>query len=250
MPRRTTKTAKPSKPAKGSDDPVDAAIEALRQGRFVFVYDAEGREEETDFFLAAEVARPEHVRQMRKEGGGLIFLMVGNGVAAKVGLPFMVDIQMLAAAKYDILQAFVPDDIPYDTKSSFSVAINHRRTFTGITDRDRALTISEFGHLAKLVEGMGRTEALEVFGRSFRSPGHVPICVASEHPLRERFGHTELSVGLMMMAGLTPVTVGCEMMDDSGGSRPKDSARRYAEEHGAPFLEGKQIVRRFREWSG
>ena len=249
-PAEPIKTVKPTKPTKGPLDPVDAAIEALRQGRFVFVYDADGREEETDFFLAAEVARPEHVRQMRKEGGGLIFLMVGNGVAAKVGLPFMVDIQMLAAAKYDILQAFVPDDIPYDTKSSFSVAINHRRTFTGITDRDRALTISEFGHLAKQADGMGRTEALELFGRSFRSPGHVPICVASERPLRERFGHTELSVGLMMMAGMTPVAVGCEMMDDSGGSMPRERAREYAQAHGAPFLEGKQIVRRFREWSG
>jgi len=187
---------------------------------------------------------------MRKEGGGLIFLMVGNGVATKVGLPFMVDIQMIAAAKYDILQAFVPDDIPYDTKSSFSITINHRRTFTGITDRDRALTISEFGHLAKQAKGIGRTETLELFGRSFRSPGHVPICVASERPLRERFGHTELSVGLMMMAGMTPVAVGCEMMDDSGGSMPRERAREYAQAHGAPFLEGKQIVRRFREWSG
>ncbi|NIP34062.1 MAG: 3,4-dihydroxy-2-butanone-4-phosphate synthase, partial [Thermoplasmata archaeon] len=121
-----------------SRDPVDEAIEAFQEGRFVFVYDADGREEETDFFLPAVACGPEHVRQMRTDGGGLIFLMVGNGVASKIGLPFMADILMEAAATYDVLQAFVPDDIPYDTKSSFSVAINHRRTFTGITDRDRA----------------------------------------------------------------------------------------------------------------
>ena len=107
-----------------SPDPIDDAIRAFREGRFVFVYDADGREEETDFFLPAVACRPEHVRQMRKEGGGLIFLMVGNGVASKIGLPFMADILGVAAATYDVLQAFVPDDIPYDTKSSFSVAIN------------------------------------------------------------------------------------------------------------------------------
>ncbi|UCC92884.1 MAG: 3,4-dihydroxy-2-butanone-4-phosphate synthase [Thermoplasmata archaeon] len=233
-----------------SRDPVDDAIEAFREGRFVFVYDADGREEETDFFLPATACRPEHVHQMRTEGGGLIFLMVGNGVASKIGLPFMADILMEAAATYDVLQAFVPDDIPYDTKSSFSVAINHRETFTGITDNDRALTISEFGKLASQAEDMAPEEAVALYGRAFRAPGHVPICVASEQPLRNRFGHTELSVALLLMAGMQPVAVGCEMMAADGGSLSREDARAYAEGLGAPFLEGKDIIERWREWSG
>jgi len=233
-----------------SRDAVNEAIEAFREGRFVFVYDADGREEETDFFLPALACRPESVRQMRQEGGGLIFLMVGNGVATKIGLPFMADILMESAATYDVLQAFVPDDIPYDTKSSFSVAINHRRTFTGITDKDRALTISEFGRLAKEAEDLPSVEAVALYGQAFRAPGHVPICVASEQPLRTRFGHTELSVALLMMAGLQPVAVGCEMMAEDGGSLRREDARAYAEGLGAPFLEGKEIIERWREWSG
>ena len=233
-----------------SPDPVDEAIAAFREGRFVFVYDADGREEETDFFLPAVFCKPEHVRQMRKEGGGLVFLMVGNGVATKIGLPFMADILMAAAATYDVLQAFVPDDIPYDTKSSFSVAINHRETFTGITDKDRALTVSEFGKLAAKASSLPTEEAVALYGGAFRSPGHVPICVASEQPLRNRFGHTELSIALLTMAGMQPVAVGCEMMADDGGSLPRDEARAYAEGLGAPFLEGKDIIERWREWSG
>jgi 3,4-dihydroxy 2-butanone 4-phosphate synthase len=233
-----------------SDDPVDKAIEAFHEGRFVFVYDADGREEETDFFLPATVCRAEHVRQMRQEGGGLIFLMVGNGIASKIELPFMADILMDAAATYDVLQAFVPDDIPYDTKSSFSVAINHRNTFTGITDKDRALTISEFGKLAAQAEDMSSEDAVGLYGSAFRSPGHVPICVASEQPLRSRFGHTELSVALLLMAGMEPVAVGCEMMADDGGSLNREDARAYAEGLGAPFLEGKEIIERWKAWSG
>ena len=233
-----------------SEDPVDEAMKAFREGRFVFVYDADGREEETDFFLPAQTTTGAHVRQMRQEGGGLIFLMVGNGVATKIGLPFMADLLMEAAAKYEVLQAFVPDDIPYDTKSSFSVTINHRATFTGITDKDRALTISEFGKLAVEAEHMGSEEAISLYGRNFRAPGHIPICVASEQPLKTRFGHTELSVALLLMTGLPPVAVGCEMMAEDGGSLSREDARAYAESQGAPFLEGKQIIERWREWSG
>ncbi len=233
-----------------TQDSVDEALEALRQGRFVFVYDADGREEETDFFLAAEVTRPEHVRQMRRDGGGLIFLMVGHEVASKIGLPFMADVLMEAAATYEVLQAFVPDDIPYDIKSSFSVTVNHRGTYTGITDKDRALTISEFGRLAGEVSSMSNGEAVALYGGNFRAPGHVPICMASEQPLRDRFGHTELSVALLTMAGMTPVAVGCEMMDDGGGSMPKDKAMEYARTQGAPFLEGRQVIERWRRWSG
>lgn len=233
-----------------TEDPVDMAMQAFREGRFVFVYDADGREEETDFFLPALATTGAHVRQMRQDGGGLIFLMVGNGVASKIGLPFMADILMEAAARYEVLQAFVPDDIPYDTKSSFSVTINHRATFTGITDDDRALTISEFGKLAVEAEHMASEEAISLYGRNFRAPGHVPICVASEQPLKTRFGHTELSVALLLMTGLPPVAVGCEMMADGGGSLSRADARAYAESQGAPFLEGKQIIERWREWSG
>jgi 3,4-dihydroxy 2-butanone 4-phosphate synthase len=229
---------------------VDDALDAFREGKFVFVYDADGREEETDFFLPAIMCRPDHIRQMRKEGGGLIFLMVGNGVATKIGLPFMADILMDAAATYDVLQAFVPDDIPYDTKSSFSVAINHRETFTGITDKDRALTISQFGQLAIQTREMSTEDAIGLYGSAFRAPGHVPICVASEQPLRNRFGHTELSVALLLMAGMEPVAVGCEMMSDDSGSLSREEARAYAEGMGAPFLEGKEIIERWREWSG
>jgi 3,4-dihydroxy 2-butanone 4-phosphate synthase len=162
----------------------------------------------------------------------------------------MADVLMEAAAKYDVLQAFVPDDIPYDTKSSFSVTINHRATFTGITDKDRALTISQFGKLSTEALDMEPGDAVALFGRNYRSPGHVPICVASEQPLKNRFGHTELSVALLTMAGMTPVAVGCEMMADDGGSLPREEAKAYADSLGAPFLEGSQIIERWRKWSG
>lgn len=91
---------------------------------------------------------------------------------------------------------------------------------------------------------------MALFGSNFRAPGHVPICVSSEKPLKTRFGHTELSIAMLTMAGLTPVAVGCEMMADDGGSLPKEDARAYAEAHDAPFLEGREVIERWRQWSG
>ena len=97
---------------------------------------------------------------------------------------------------------------------------------------------------------MEEDDALEAFGREFRSPGHVPICLSSPRPLEDRFGHTELSVSLLKLAGLVPVALGCEIMGDGGGAKPKEETKAYAEEHDIPFLDGQEIVLAWRESSG
>ncbi|HID71152.1 MAG TPA: 3,4-dihydroxy-2-butanone-4-phosphate synthase [Thermoplasmata archaeon] len=228
---------------------IKKAIEDLHNGKFVLIFDFEGREEETDFVMAASFTKPEDVRRMRKEGGGLIFLMVEDALAKKLGLPFLSELFYREGNRYPVLKELIPNDIPYDTKSSFSVTINHRKTFTGITDKDRALTIREFGLLAtRLNQFQHDVDAQREFGSLFRAPGHVPICRASEKPLQRRKGHTELSVTLLTLAGLTPVAVGCEMMYDDGNSLPKEKARRYGEKHGFVFLEGKEIVEAWKEY--
>ncbi|HDM67037.1 MAG TPA: 3,4-dihydroxy-2-butanone-4-phosphate synthase, partial [Thermoplasmatales archaeon] len=139
-------------------------------------------------------------------------------------------------------------DIPYDTKSSFSISINHRKTFTGITDKDRGLTIRRFAEISREALTLPNREAVNLLGREFRSPGHVPLCIASRKPLIDRFGHTELTISMLTMANLTPVGVGCEIMGDNGGAMPKWEVKQYAEERGYIFLEGKVIIDRWRSW--
>jgi len=233
-----------------AENELDDAIRAYKEGRFVIVYDADGREEECDFFLPAEYCGPEHIRQMRKEGGGLIFLMVRPDIRDKLGLPFLQEVFPQFKKDYPIFSALISDDIPYDNRSSFSVAINNRDTFTGVTDKDRALTVKTFGDLAGRALEMTDAEALTNFGEHFRSPGHVPICIGSDHILQNRFGHTELSCALSTMAGLSGVSVGCEMMGENDAAMPKEKVMEYAKEHGIPFLEGRQIIKAWREWDG
>ncbi|MDI6655028.1 MAG: 3,4-dihydroxy-2-butanone-4-phosphate synthase, partial [Candidatus Hydrothermarchaeota archaeon] len=113
---------------------------------------------------------------------------------------------------------------------------------TGITDNDRSLTIRE---LAKVADNALNGYRPGEFGRNFRSPGHVVLLRAADNLLLGRKGHTELSVALMELTGLTPVATICEMLGNDGNSLPFEKARKYARKHGLPFLEGKDLIKKF-----
>ena len=228
---------------------IDKAIADLQNGKFVLIYDDDSREGETDLIMASQFVVPESIRAMRKDGGGLIFLMTSKEVANKLKLPFLAELFSDIDSKYPVLKALTPNDIPYDTKSSFSLYINHRDTFTGITDIDRSLTMKRFAELTKKIGNLDDGFATEMFGRGFRSPGHVPICVAAKNLLEERSGHTELVVSLLKMADLTPVGSGCEIMGDNGRALSKINAKQYADDKGLVFLEGKEIIKAWKQWS-
>jgi 3,4-dihydroxy 2-butanone 4-phosphate synthase len=221
----------------------------LRQGKFVLVYDNDKREGETDLVIASQFVKPESIKRMRKDGGGLIFIMTSYKMAHKLNLPFLANMFSEINDKYPVLKELVPNDIPYDTKSSFSLYVNHRKTFTGITDIDRSLTMSKFAELAEKIDSMDNKSAMKEFGKEFRSPGHVPICVAAEDLLKNRRGHTELIITLLKMAELTPVGSGCEIMGDNGKALSKDKAKEYAEKHDFVFLQGNEIVEAWDKWS-
>ena len=186
---------------------------------------------------------------MRKDGGGLIFLMTSHKIANHLKLPFLADLYEDINDKYHVLKELAPNDIPYDTKSSFSLYINHRKTFTGITDNDRSLTMKKFAELIKRINTLDSRSAVKELGKEFRSPGHVPICVASENLLNERKGHTELVIALMQMAELTPAGSGCEIMGDNGKAFSKEDALRYAKKNNLVFLEGEEIVKAWKKCS-
>ena len=221
---------------------LEKAIHDIREGKMVLIYDFDDRERETDLVLASEFMTPEGIREMRKAGGGLICTTAHNDIVTALDLPFLAEVFACAAKDHAVMDLLSPNDIPYDTKSAFSITINHRHTFTGVTDRDRALTISEFAKLAKRVGEEDPKALREEFGRSFRAPGHVHLLNSSRELLSKRFGHTELSTALMVMAGVTPSATLCEMMGDDGNALSKEDAHNYAKSHGLVFLDGKEIV--------
>jgi 3,4-dihydroxy 2-butanone 4-phosphate synthase len=217
---------------------IDDAVKALAAGEFILLYDFDDRERETDFAIRSDAVTPDHIRQMRKDGGGLICTAIHPLAAQRLGLPFA----------SDVLRATViaerEGDIPYDRKnhSSFSLWVNHRDTFTGITDRDRALTITEIAsHVKRSLNGGGVR-----FHESFRTPGHCALLRAADRLLDQRKGQTELSIALAEMAGITPAVTVCEMLDDETGyALSKAGAQTYAKEHGLVFVEGPEVLARW-----
>lgn len=222
------------------------AMQELSSGRFVLIYDADGREEETDMVIASEHANPEAVRIMRKSAGGLICTTADVRVQKALGLPFLTELFLGMSDQYPVMHELIPNDIPYDVKSAFGITINHRKTFTGITDNDRALTIKEFALLAKRALTSQDGWAKREFGKNFRAPGHIHLLNTSERILETRFGHTELATALVIMAGLVPSATVCEMMGDDGKALSKAQAMAYAEKNGLVFLEGSEIIEAWR----
>jgi 3,4-dihydroxy 2-butanone 4-phosphate synthase len=127
---------------------------------------------------------------------------------------------------------------PYGDKPSFSISINHLDTYTGVTDTDRALTISTMAKVCSEINNGGKDE----FVRLFRTPGHVQLLIAAKGLLEERMGHTELAVHLMKLANLTPSVVICEMLD-STTYRALDfsKAKIISTNYGMPILEANEI---------
>jgi 3,4-dihydroxy 2-butanone 4-phosphate synthase len=223
---------------------VKRGIEEVRRGNVVLIYDAEDREGETDFVLPALSVTPREVAHFRNEAGGLICVAIHSTAAKKLGLPFMSDIVRNVNENYAFLRRLVEEkgDIPYDKRSSFSLWVNHRKTFTGITDKDRALTIKKIGEAVERV--LNGTGSAYDFIAEFRTPGHVSILRAADGLLDERRGQTELSVALALLAGIPPAMVICEMLDsDSGAALSKAQARAFASARDMVFLEGEEIVR-------
>lgn len=220
---------------------VTQALDLLRAGQPVLVYDADGREEETDLFFAAEAATPALVRRLRQDAGGLVFLAVDAPVAQRFGLPFLQELLAAQEEAHPVLRHLRAGPLPYDLRSSFSLTLNHRSTFTGITDADRARTIRRFGELARDTRHLAPAQAQALLGAEFRAPGHVALCAAREPLLQARQGHTELGAALARMAGTSGVLAGAEMLD-ADLARPKREAAAWAREHGTMLLEGREVL--------
>lgn len=207
---------------------IEQAIAAFRAGQPICVHDAADREGETDLVYPARAVTPADVTRMRNDAGGLICVALAYDIAETFDLPFVQDVLNHPAAG--------DHDLGYDERSSFSLTVNHRDTFTGVTDEDRALTISELGKVAIAGE---KTD----FTSQFRVPGHVHLLKAAPDLLVDRQGHTELTIAIAAAADREPAVAVCEMLDDeTQQALSPDAARDYATRNGFSYIEGATIV--------
>ncbi|MFP4001638.1 MAG: 3,4-dihydroxy-2-butanone-4-phosphate synthase [Candidatus Natronoplasma sp.] len=223
------------------NEELEYITERLENGDLVMVYDADEREDEVDLVTPSEKITPQKIRTLRRDAGGLICVTVPPKTWKNLELPYLSDVFDKITDDYPLLSHMKADDIPYDERSTFSLTVNHRDTFTGITDIDRALTIQRFAELGEEILDLSKEEAQKKFGEEFRTPGHVFLLNATEGLVAQREGHTELTTALLTLTDLYPSMTICEMLSDQGDSLSEEEARVYGEENDIPLIEGKKI---------
>jgi len=166
--------------------PPEEIIEEARNGRIFILVDDEDRENEGDLVIPAQMATPDVVNFMAKNGRGLICLALTRDRVEKMGLSLM------------------SRDNQSRHATAFTTSIEARDgVTTGISASDRARTIS-----VAIESDNPRYDLV--------SPGHVFPLLAREGGVLVRAGHTEAAVDIARLAGLNPSGVICEIMNDDG----------------------------------
>jgi 3,4-dihydroxy 2-butanone 4-phosphate synthase/GTP cyclohydrolase II len=182
--------------------PIEAVIEEARNGRMFILVDDEGRENEGDLVIPAQMATPEAINFMATHGRGLICLAMTRERIEALGLPLMAQ----------------RNESRHET--AFTISIEAREGIsTGISAPDRARTIA-----VAIDPGKGPADII--------SPGHVFPLVARDGGVLVRTGHTEAAVDLARLAGLNPSGVICEIMNDDGTMARRDDLIAFAQRHG------------------
>ncbi len=208
-------------------------MDALRQGKIIFIHDSDNREDEVDAVIRADFVTPSVITWMRKNAGGLICFVTEDTVGRQLGLNFMSNILRDVGFNGLVKRPGYGDD------PAFSIYVNHVKTKTGIRDRDRALTITRLADVIKLVNDGKVDEARRLFNEEFYAPGHVPILLGR---IGRRFGHTELSLMLAKMANVPPALVIVEMLSDDGEALSKDIVAKIANNLGSIVVDGYEII--------
>lgn len=165
---------------------IEAAITAIAAGRPIIVADDEDRENEGDVILSAELATPETIAWTVRNSSGLLCAPMSNSVADQLDLPMMVQHN---------------EDVR-STAYTVTVDAAHGIT-TGISASDRATTVRALANRDASPDDV-------------RRPGHVLPLRAVDGGVRSRNGHTEAAVEMMRLAGLRPVAVIAEIVQEDG----------------------------------
>ena len=194
-------------------DSIPEAIAAIRDGKSIVVIDDEDRENEGDLIYAASKATPELAAFMIRYTSGYICVGMSGELLDRLSLPPMTAVNE-------------------DRKgTAYAVSVDAKDVAgTGISAADRAHTIRVLADSA--------TEPYEL-----TRPGHVMPLRAVKGGVLRRPGHTEASVDLTTLAGLTGAGALCELVNDDGTMMRAPRCREFADEHGLLLISIADLIK-------
>ena len=197
---------------------IPEVLEALRAGKPVIVADDEARENEGDAIMAAEFATQEWIAWMVRHTSGFLCAPMTNAIADKLELPLMTE------RNQDV------------RGTAYTISVDAAdRTSTGISAADRAHTLRVLADPVSTPDRLIR-------------PGHILPLRAVDGGVRERAGHTEAAVDLMLLAGLSPVGVIGEIVADDGEMMRLPGLIELGARDGLPVTTVEALVEWMDEW--
>ena len=186
---------------KNTFDSIESIITDIRRGKLVIVVDDADRENEGDLILAGQFVTPAAVNFMAKHGRGLICVPTNAERLQQLGIDRMV---------HQNRESF---------RTDFQVSADAARGITtGISAADRARTIQIMAAPTAVPDDLVQ-------------PGHIFPLRARPGGVLQRAGHTEAAVDLVRLAGLRPIGVLCEILNDDGTMARLTQLRKFARRH-------------------
>ncbi len=179
---------------------VNQAIHDIKQGKMVVMVDDEDRENEGDLVYASCFSTPEKVNFMATHAKGLICVTLSKEVAQRLHLTPMV-------AKNDSCH-----------ETAFTVSVDAKEATTGISASERDMTIRILADDTSTPSQLVR-------------PGHIFPLIAKEGGVLVRTGHTEGSVDLCALAGLSACAVICEVIKEDGTMARRSDLDLFCQKH-------------------
>ena len=193
---------------------IEEAIADFKLGRPIVVADDEDRENEGDVIIPAQFATPQAINFLISECKGVVCLALTREKAEKLGLSEMVQ----------------NNTDPKGTAFTQSIdAVKKYGVSTGVSAFDRAKTIEV-------------AIANDALASDLSRPGHIFPLIARSGGVLERVGHTEASVDLARLSGLTPAAVICEIVKEDGTMARRDDLMIFAKKHNLKFVTVAQLI--------
>ncbi|MBK56789.1 MAG: 3,4-dihydroxy-2-butanone-4-phosphate synthase [Flavobacteriaceae bacterium] len=192
---------------------IEEAISDIKSGKLIIVVDDENRENEGDFICAAELASPDIINFMAKNGRGLICVPLTEKRSKKLNLNPMVS----------------QNTDPMDTAFTISVDLKGSGITSGISASDRSKTIRAIVN--------SKTKSTDL-----ARPGHVFPLIAKEGGVLRRTGHTEAAIDFSRLAGFKPAGVICEIMKEDGSMARVDDLFKIAKKFNLKIVSIEDLV--------
>jgi len=193
-------------------DTVESAIEEFKKGNAIVVVDDEDRENEGDLILPGDLISTESMNFMIKNTSGVVCVP-------------------MEAEDLDRLKVPPMTTVNEDKKlTAYSISVDSASGITtGISAQDRATTVKVLSNRNSQPSDVTK-------------PGHVFPLRAAQGGVLRRAGHTEAGVDLAKLAGLNPVAVIAELVEDDGSIRKYESSFRFARSNGLKFISIADII--------